>query len=467
MSLATYCRTAGTRIHQTACFLPSTFAPPAYTPVNVKAAQFHASSAKVNILPGGNQSGKTTTAAHDHVSKGRAMPPGCQGLALTNTYKDIGKQLWKHYREQLHPQEYTVAWQNRALEIPQMMKLNANGYKIFFGSYDQGRSAHQGAIWDYVHFDEEAPYDIWLEVYRGTLAHKARIGYSYTPIEGYDYLEELIDKGHDPTEFAYWTPDKPMSLFENPHISQEEIDMWMAMLGERALRVRIYGEMMGAEGLVYPDYSDATHLCDPFPIPSDWKMYRVIDFGKVHPTVSLILATDGWRMYVIDEYYQANRLVEYHIEQMWEQWGRIKLKDTTLRPRLITISDHDAQLRLEYANPRFGDKRIHSIPAIKHHPTKQTSSGIIAGIEVVESLLKIQSDGKPRLMIFPQCVETRKEFKKYKRPDRDKRGMLKPGEKAETPVPEHDHCMDCIRYGCVQEFGYLNQQIYQIISVRK
>lgn len=425
--------------------MTQTVAFPPYTPVNHKAAQFHASTAKINLLPGGNRSGKTTTVAHDHVLCARQMPANCKGLALTNTYDDIGKNLWPHYTECLHPSEWEWVKGNQREDNPKIIRLKKNGYRFYFGSYEQGRKAHQGVAWHYVHFDEEAPYDIWLEVFRGTLDYKARIGYSYTCIENYDYIEELEEKGHDPAESDYWTPQEPMSLLENPYVPQEEKDIFIGMLPENIRKYRVHGYRGTREGAVYPSFAPEIHVCDPFPVPYDWTFYRCIDFGKVHPTVSLILATDGYYMYVIDEYYQPGRVIDYHVKQLHAQHQRLVLKRETpiqVLAHLITVSDHDAQLRLEYEN-----KGISSIPAQKR---------VIAGIEVVESLLEIpEGERVPRLRIFSTCKHTIRQMKRLVYPGVDRQGHLKPGEKAETPRMVEDDCPDCVRYGCVEEFGYI------------
>jgi hypothetical protein len=417
-----------------------------YAPVNRKAAQFHASTAKINLLPGGNQSGKTTTAAHDHVMYARKKPNGCKGLAMTNTYEKIGENLWPHYKECLCSGEWRWIKGNEKQDNPKIIELLSNGYRFHFGSYEQKRSAHQGAIWDYVHFDEECPYDVWVEVFRGTIARKARIGYSYTCIENYEYLEELEEKGHSPSEPNYWTPQEPMSLLENPYVPQEEKDIFIGMLPESIRKYRIHGFRGVREGAVYPEFLPEIHVCEPFPVPGDWTFYRVIDFGKVHPTVSLIMATDGYYMYVIDEYYQPSRLIDYHVKQFQEQHQRLLIKhgeEPHYLPSLITISDHDAQLRLEYEN-----KGIYSQPAQKK---------VIAGIEVVETLLAIpEGETQPRLRIFSTCLNTIRQMRRYVYPGADRHGYLKPGEKAEKPVEHDDDCPDCVRYGCVEEFGYVN-----------
>lgn len=244
-----------------------------------------------------------------------------------------------------------------------------------------------------------------------------------------------------------------MSLLENPYISQEEKDTWIAMLPEGARSYRIYGYMGRPEGLVYKNFNPEKHVIEPFPVPNDWKFYRGLDFGKEHPTVSLIVAYDGYTFYVITEYYQAQRLVEYHVEQMWEQYNNLLLQNKKILPRLWTVSDHDAQIRLEYENHKFGEKRIISIPAQKD---------VIPGIETVENLLE-----QGRIKVFPWCKNTIREFGKYKRVGKDSKGRLKDGEKADNPIKEFDDCMDCLRYICVEVVGTLSQQIYEIISVRR
>jgi phage terminase large subunit len=266
-------------------------------------------------------------------------------------------------------------------------------------------------------------------------------------------ISEIRAKGLDPKYPNYWALPEPMTLYENPYISQEEKDVWIEMLSEKSQRSRVYGYATSQEGLVYEEFSEKTHVCDPFPIPDDWRFYRCIDFGGEHPTTSIIMATDGYYIYVIAEYYQSHRLVEYHVAQMRHQEKEIVLKSgTSLIPNLITITDHDLQLRMQYEN--LG---IYSSPAKKDR---------IAGCETVRNLLKIHSDGHVRLKVFRHCKNTIREFQLYHLPGENRKGRLLPGEKADDPVKEYDDCLDPVRYGCVEEFGYFEEAMLKIISVR-
>ena len=429
-----------------------------YSPVSHKAQQFHDSHAKIRLLDGGNQSGKTTATTYEFLTIARGLPHGCQGLALTNTYRDIGKNLWPHIKQWLSPHWYKWGGGNRIADNPTLIILKHNGFRMYFGSYEQEREAHQGAIWDLVLFDEEAPKYIYEEVFRGTLAHHAPIVYGVTPLKGITYVtEEIRAKGIDPGYPDYWALSEPMSLLENPYIPQSEKDMWVDMLSEKSRQSRVFGFATSQEGLVYDEFSQATHVCDPFPIPDTWRFYRGIDFGYEHPTTSIIMATDGFRIFVIDEYYQSHRLAEEHVKAIREQERRVVLESgTNLLPYFETISDHDKQLRMEY-EAQGAAQGLYSSPAQKE---------VIAGIEVVRNLLAIRGDGQPRLKVFRHCPHTIKEFQLYHYSGEDRKGKLKAGEKADAPVKEFDHCLDPIRYCIVEEFGFVRDEINKIISVR-
>jgi len=427
---------------------------PLYIPVSPKAEAFHASKAKIKLLDGGNQSGKTTAITQEFIRNALSRPPGCQGLCLTNTYKKIGENLWPHLRQWLNPSDWIWGGGNRIADNPSLILLRKNGYKIYFGSYEQDREAHQGAIWDDLLFDEEPPRHVWEETVRGSIAHKAPVLIGFTPLKGSTYMiEDIRAKGLNPAYPDYFALPEPMTLLENPHVSQEEKDIWIDMLSEKSRRSRIYGYATSQEGLVYEEFDDAVHVCDAFPIPDSWRFYRGLDFGGEHPTTSIIMATDGYYIYVVAEYYQAHRLVEYHAEQIRQQAKNLVLKSKSgLIPSLITVSDHDLQLRMQYES-----QGIYSSPAKKER---------IAGIETVRNLLKIHSDGNPRLKVFRHCKNTIREFKLYHLPGENRRGALLPGEKADDPVKEFDDCLDPVRYICVEEFGYFEDQIPKIISLR-
>lgn len=412
-----------------------------YQPVSYKAASFHAAIEKVRLLLGANRSSKTYSGTYEGAKIAKSIPNG-SGVALTNTYQRIGKYLWPKYQIHLQGEPLDIAWANKRLRIPHMVRLIRNGFTIYFGTYEQGRETHQGDANDFIHLDEEAPEEIYKELFRSTLDRKGKIIYTMTPLKGFTYVYTDIFQKAATSKFI-WALSEPMTMEENPYIPKEEVEAFKEILSEEDQQARIYGCFSSPEGAVYKSFNPDIHVIDSFPIPDDWKFYRAIDFGWNHPTVSLLLASDGESLYIIDEYYQAQRLQEYHAEQMKQQIAEIQLlSGSAVRPYVHTVSDHDRQEVKEYA-------------ALGIY-TDSATKDVIPGIELVRSLLKVKSNGRPNLYVFRTCEHTISEFRIYAYPGKDRKGKLKEGEKADHPMKEHDHCMDCVRYGAVEAFGFLD-----------
>lgn len=57
---------------------------------------------------------------------------------------------------------------------------------------------------------------------------------------------------------------------------------------------RIKGLWVAAEGLVYELFDRNTHVYKPFPLPTEWRRYRAIDFGYCVDETTEILTQRGW-----------------------------------------------------------------------------------------------------------------------------------------------------------------------------
>jgi len=180
----------------------------------------------------------------------------------------------------------------------------------------------------------------------------------------------------------------------------------------------ILGKWVNAEGVVYPDFNQDVHVIAPISPPKDYLVYRAIDFGFKNPFVCLFGFVDNDnRIIIYDEHYEAERLLEYHAEKI-KQRGRLDS---------YTISDHDAQDRHELDNLGI--------------PSDPAKKDVIIGLQSVQKRLKIQADGKPRLFICANCVNTIREFKIYEW-DEPKEGKVN----KEEPKKINDHAMDALRY---------------------
>jgi len=190
---------------------------------------------------------------------------------------------------------------------------------------------------------------------------------------------------------------------------------------------RIKGLWVAAEGIIYESFDRGTHTCEPFKIPDDWQRVRGIDFGTVHPFVMLWGAIDGdGRLYIYREYFKTNTLIRHHAE---------RIKDLSKDEHYIwTVSDHDAQERLEY--------EAHDIP------TQPANKAVLLGLDKVAQRMVDQIDGRPRVMIFNTCTELIRQLGVYCwRPYEEGKSYR------EEPLKVDDDGPDVLRY-IVMELDY-------------
>jgi len=223
------------------------------------------------------------------------------------------------------------------------------------------------------------------------------------------------------------------SAHDNPALPAQYFATLDKLTGVLRLRLRD-GKWVQAEGAVYDTWDPKVHVIDPFPIPADWRRFRAVDFGYTNPFVCHWYAQDpDGRLYLYRELYYSHRLVEDHAKQIvaLSQGERIE----------FTVADHDAEDRATLL--RYG---IDTWPAHKD---------ISPGIQTVQTRLRVQEDGKPRLFILsgalvekdpqlesekrPTCLE--EEMPAYVWPRSSSGQVVK-----EVPVKDNDHACDTLRY---------------------
>lgn len=213
-----------------------------------------------------------------------------------------------------------------------------------------------------------------------------------------------------------------------------------ALTGVRKKRLR-YGIWAMAEGMVYDDWDPKLHLIDPFPIPQEWRRFRVVDFGFTNPFVCSWFAIDGdGRLYRYREIYKTQTLVSDHAEEI----KRLSQGETYE----ATVADHDAEDRAT-----LHAAGIPTIPAYKP---------ITVGIQAVQARLRKAGDGKPRLFLFRDALTSRDralaESHKPGAMEEEIEGYIwavGPGGRVnkEEPVKLDDHGMDVLKYGVAYADG--------------
>jgi hypothetical protein len=229
---------------------------------------------------------------------------------------------------------------------------------------------------------------------------------------------------------------------DNPAVTLEYLATLDKLTGARKKRLR-HGIWAAVEGAVYDQYDAAVHLLDRFPIPAEWRRYRVIDFGYTNPFVCQWWAEDGdGRLYRYREIYRTQRLVEDHAADIVRLSGNERYE--------ATIADHDAEDRAT-----LHARGIATVPAYK---------AVSVGIQGVQARLAKAGDGRPRLFLLrDSLVETDPRLVEAKKPlstEQEFDGYIWATSPDGRPVKEEplkvdDHGMDCARYlvACVDKLG--------------
>ena len=410
--------------------------------VHQKQLAFHKCPKKNRWVFGGNRSGKTECGAVEAVYMARGIHPYRQNrkdvfgwvVSLSQqVQRDVAQAKILSYLNPRWIEDVTMlSGKKDSLKygvIDQIRIKNVFGGTsvIGFKSCDQGREKFQGSSLDFVWFDEEPPKDIYDECRMRVIDKRGDIFGTMTPLKGLTFIydEIYLNSGNSKEvwyEFMEWG--------DNPYLNKEEVDALTFSLSEDQLESRRYGRFKSSSGLVYPEFDENIHvLKQPFDIPLDWQDTLSIDPGLNNPLSCHWYAVDyDGNVYVVAEHFEAGQDVTYHAQKIKQISDKLGWKRDS-RGRISALIDSAANQRtlsgIKSVSELFIEQGIIVNPKV--------NKDMFSGIQRVKQYLKL-NDGKPKLYIFPNCVNLISELKSYRWGDGD------------TPKKIDDHCLDEMRY---------------------
>lgn len=228
---------------------------------------------------------------------------------------------------------------------------------------------------------------------------------------------------------------------DNPYLPGSYISDLLETNPETWVRKYISGNWDSMEGQIWSEFDYATHIIKPFAIPKEWKKFRSIDHGQVHPTCCLWFALDpDSNLYVYREYYTPGTISSHcqNIQSMStdedyeytilppESWGHTLEKDS----KLWSVVDE------------YREWGIYPIKA---------NNEVLAGLNRVSEYMTPRPDkihpitgnsGSPRIFIFDTCKNLILEIPDYiwKNTNSEETGK-------ERPKKIKDDACDALRYG--------------------
>jgi PBSX family phage terminase large subunit len=293
-----------------------------------------------------------------------------------------------------------------------------NGSMIWLGGMDNPNKVLGGER-DFIYFNqaEEATLDDWE-----TLLTRATGRAAHAP-----YAQIMGDC--NPAGSRHWIRSRPSlnrmisvhtdnpTLYDEAGVLTERGKKTMAFLdtlsGVRRKRL-LEGIWATAEGAVYDTFSPDVHVkVRPDTDFKGWAM--AMDEGYTNPAVILLVGIDGdGRQHIAKEYYRRGVLQKVVVDE-----AVAMNKDHPCD--VVAVDAAAAGLIADLV-----DVGLQAAPY---------KGRVLDGITLVQALLKVQGDGKPRLTVDPSCINVINELESYVwKPNRDE------------PLKENDHAMDALRY---------------------
>jgi phage terminase large subunit-like protein len=407
---------------------------------------------QVRIFRSGNQVGKTTSGAVDVLLSclgwhpwSKFRPPVRWWASGLDWEFGIGQVIWPTMRELIPwSQVRSVTYmRQREPQLP-LHIVFGNGSEITFKSADSGRRKFQGAPLHGVWLDEEHPAEIAEEARTRLIRHQGYLTCTLTPIMRLRWIQDLE---RHPSSAVFRA--SMLEAAEAGLLDLKAVRDFEESLPERQRRVRIHGDFVSLEGMVYPGLGRDKHIARPrgetelvigekaiapWPLPTTWDRWASIDWGMVNPTAVVIACEDPFQHRLIVE------KVYYSSGIRAAEWARL-LETRLPKLRVPLISDHDAQARAECEAQGL--------------PTSTAMKDVDAGLEAVErSLGKPCEDGLPSLVFVEDATQNDRflgradcskllwELEGYHYPQvRDGRP-----DPIDRPVKKDDHACDALRY---------------------
>lgn len=355
------------------------------------------------------------------------------------------------------------------------------GWEITF--FLGGSTPPAGADVDYVWFDEEIGLLMWYtEMAARLLDRRGWLTWTCTPQVGGEALQNfhlLCDKhaGYPPEERT--AQEFHLLLSNNAFVGTRE----KAELAEQyendpdTYRVRILGEYLTQQHLVYPTFSKAQHCCDGFAIPAHWCRYAVVDPGhQVCATLFLAVPPDGGVDGLSEEQLAFDKQCRGHVyvydelvirqcdAAKWAKEFRERVGSLTFETFLI---DWHGSRRTEMGGETIRQQfaaalRQNDIQAMSsRHDFYVVGGDVKPGLNAVRRWLNefpLNGDGKPVLQLFgAACPNTLSEIQRY---------HTKKVNNVWTDEPHqvNNHCMDCLRYAAVHGVPYVRPRPLKRLS---
>lgn len=337
----------------------------------------------------------------------------------------------------------------------------ANGSIVDFGyiANENDVYQYQSAEYDVIRFDELTHFTEFMYVYmisrcRGanpypkgikSSTNPGGIGHSWVKARFIDIGEpNIIHECKTETGKIVTRIFIPSLVQDNIFLLEKDPDYIdrLDALPEKERKALKYGDWDIFDGQFFSEFDRKIHVCSPFEIPKDWRIYRTRDYGLDMAAVYWIAMDYQMNIYIFRELYESNLIVS--------EAGR-KINEMTTENISIDYAPPDLWNRNKDTGKSTAD-----IFAECHQYLTKADNNRIQGWLALHEWLKVFPDEQgqltSKLHIFSNCINLIRTLPAVQFDEKN------PNDVATEPH-ELTHAPDAIRYFCTMWQAPMNRKI--------
>jgi phage terminase large subunit len=204
------------------------------------------------------------------------------------------------------------------------------------------------------------------------------------------FIKPFREKSERETRFI------PATVYDNSFVNPIYRRSLEALTGWQR-RAWLLGDWDIAAGQFFTTFRADTHVIEPFPIPSDWRVWMSLDYGIAHYTAVHVFAQSGdGDVYIIGEHGERGWIVERHADAIKAMLGRLGIG----LERISGIYAGSDVFSKRHTNGRIADDyRTHGL---KLRPANDDR--INGAAEMMRRLGDLDAEIEPSLYIFNRCA---------------------------------------------------------------